>query len=206
MPVGEHPVQLLEVARSRPRGLLGVGALVDVPVLLQPEVPGGAAHELPHPSRAGPRERGRFERALDQRHVGQVEGHALGAEHALDHRQVLAAALESPGQEVAEAALEQFHVVQHAVVQRNGNVVGRLGEVQLDGLLDGAARRRGRRKRRHLQQLVDRRRFRRLLGESVALLERQRFVSRDAIDEPIEVRPELRIDPGALRCIEQEIE
>ena len=71
------------------------------------------------------RQRVRLEGALDQRHVRQVERQPFGAEDVLNHRQVLAAAPHAFFDEVVQPALEQLDVGEHALVQRNRNVVRR---------------------------------------------------------------------------------
>ena len=200
MPVREHPVQRLEVLGGGAGRLLGIGAFVDVPVLLQAVVAGRRPHELPHAAGTGARQRGRLEGAFDQRHVSEVERHALGAEDALDHREVLAASLQAAGQEFAQAALEQLHVVEDALVEGNRDVVRRLREIELHRLLDARARRRRRGERGDLEQLVDRGRFRRLLGEAVALLQRQGLVGGDPVDQTIEMASAAADPPSRRRA------
>ena len=96
-------------------------------------------HELPDALGLRARQRVRLERALDQRHVGQVERQPFGPEDVLNHRQVLAAALHAFLDEVVQAPLEQLDVGQHPLVQRNRNVVVAGLQVRLDGVLQAPA-------------------------------------------------------------------
>ena len=64
----------------------------------------------------------------------------------------------------------------------------------------------GRGERGDLEQLVDRGRFRRLLGEAVSLLQRQGLVGGNPVDETIEVAPQPRIHPRAVGRVEQDVE
>ena len=125
-------------------------------------------HELPDALGLGARQRVRLERALDQRHVRQVERQAFGAEDVLNHRQVLAAALHAFLDEIVEAALEQLDVGEHPLVERDRNVVGADQQVRLDRVLQAGVGGRRAERRRHRQQLVNRRRLVFLLGEAVA--------------------------------------
>ena len=101
-----------------------------------------------------------LERALDQRHVGEVERQPFRAEDVLNHRQVLAAALHAVFDEVVQPALEQLDVGQHPLVQRNRDVVAVGLQVGLRRLPSGSgAVGAGRERRRQRQQLVDRRRL-----------------------------------------------
>ena len=205
MPVVEHPVQRLEVLGRGQRGLFGIGALVDVPVLLEAVLEPGAAHELPDALGLGARQRRRLERALDQRHVGEVERQALGAEHVLDHRQVLRAALQPGGQELAQPPLEQLDVAQHAIVERNRECRGRSARGR-PGRFRRSPRSAPRVERRDRQQLIDRGRFGGPLGEAVAGGQRGQLERGDAIDEPIEMLADARVGPRALRRVEQHVE
>ena len=54
MPVAELVVQELQVLGGGARGLLGIRALVDVPVVLQPDLERRAVHELPDATRLAP--------------------------------------------------------------------------------------------------------------------------------------------------------
>ncbi len=67
-----------------------------------------------------------------ERHERQVERQTLGTENALDHRQVVAAAVEPFLNEAAKPALEQLDVAEHAGVERNGDVVRGEGEIGFD--------------------------------------------------------------------------
>ena len=86
---------------------------------LQPVFEGGALHELPDALGPGLGQRVRVEGALDERDVRQVDRQSLGAEDALNHRQVLAAAPHPVFHEVVQPALEQGHVIEDALVQGN---------------------------------------------------------------------------------------
>ena len=158
-----------------------------IPVVLQAVLRAGAAHELPDALGLGPRQRGRLEGAFDQRHVGQVERQALGAEDALDHRQVLRAALQALGQEVAQPALEQLDVAQHAVVQRDRDVV--LGLLPGRPRTFGWSRRRRRRGRRSASAAARRSRpARTAVSVKPSPWPARSLQGADAVDQPVEVR------------------
>ena len=106
----------------------------------------GAAHELPDALGLRPRQRVRLERALDQRHVGEVERQPFGAEDVLNHRQVLAAALHALLDEVVQPALEQLDVREHPLVQRDRDVVAGRLQVRLDRRPSAPGRRRAARR------------------------------------------------------------
>ena len=107
--------------------------------LAQPVLERRAGHELPHALGLGARQRVRLEGALDQRHVRQIERQPFGAEDVLNHRQVLAAALHAVLDEVVKPALEQLDVRQHALVQRNRDVVVAVLKVRLNRVLSAPA-------------------------------------------------------------------
>ena len=112
-------------------------------------------HELPDAFGLGARQRVRLERALDERHVGEIQRQPFGAEDALNHRQVLAAARHPFLDEVVKTALEQLDVGQHPLVEGDGDVVDDGLEIRLNRL--GQLGRGGRRPERGglRQQLVD---------------------------------------------------
>ncbi len=205
VPVFEDPVQRLEVLGGGLRGLLRVGALVEIPVGLQAVLERRAAHELPHAARLRARQRRRLERAFDQRDVRQVQRQPFGPERGLDHRQVLRAARQTLGQEFAQPALEQLDVAQHAVVGRDRNVVARGFEVRLHRLGRGGLRRAGF-EGLDLEQRIDRRRLGLDLGKAVAGGQRRLLEHRDAIDQAVEVLAQPRVSAGAARRFEQRIE
>ena len=124
------------------RRLFGIRPLVDVPVVPQAVLERRRVHELPDAPRALHRQRVGLECALDQRHVREIERQTFSAEDVLDHRQVLAAAIESVLDEGAEPSLEQLDVPEHLLVLRDRNVVRGLGQVRLHGGRDGARRHR----------------------------------------------------------------
>ena len=126
-------------------------------------------------------------------------GRALGSEHVLNHRQVLRATRQAAGQELAKPALEQLHVAEDAVVQRDRNVVSGFLKVGLD--VFGGARRWRRGIER--EELVDRGRFGDLLGETVAGGQRGQLERGNAIDQPVEVFADARdrnARPAAIRA------
>ena len=201
----EHAAQRLEVLRRRTRGLVRIRPLVDIPVVLQAVFDRRRAHELPDALRTGARQRVGLERAFDQRHEGQVERQTLGTEDALDHRQVVAAAVEPFLDETAEPALKQLDVAEHPGVERNGDVVRGQREVGFDG---GRERRRRRflGGRGQVEQRVDGRRLARLLREAIAFGERRDFKRADAIDQPIELLAQPRFGARAARRGQQHID
>jgi hypothetical protein len=200
----EHVVQELQVLCRGDRRFFRVGPLVDVPVGFEALLGRGRAHELPRAFRARARERVRLEAALDHRDVGEVERQPGFLEDPLDHRQVLRSAGQAFLDVVAQAALKELDVREHAVVLRNRYVVLGRGEVVLDRLLGcrvgGRLGERG-----DLEELVDRRRLGLLFGEPVALREGGHFVRVDAIDQPIEVFAQARLGPGPVRRFEQDV-
>ncbi len=119
----EQLVKRLQIARRSDGRLLGIRALVDIPVGLQPLLGRRRPHELPRPPRAGLRQRVGLEAALDDRNVGEIERQPFGAEHRLDHRQVLRAARQALVDVVAQPPLEELDIRQDALVLRNGHVV-----------------------------------------------------------------------------------
>ena len=165
-----------------------------------------AGHELPDALGLGTRQRVRLERALDERHVGEIERQPFGAEDALNHRQVLAAARHAFLDEVVKTALKQLDVRQHPLVERDGDVVDDGLEIRLDRL--GQLGRGGRRpeRRRLGQQLIDRRRLVLLFREAVALGQRLHFVGADAVDQTIEMLADARLGPRAVGRFEQNVD
>ena len=201
----EHPAERLEVLCRGPRGLVGIGPLVHVPVVLQAVFARRRAHELPDALGACPRQRVGLECAFNQRHVRQIQRQTLGPKHALDHRQVVAAAIEPFLDEPPKPALEQLDVVEHPGVERNGDVVRCQREV---GLNRRGQRRRGRflGGRRQVEQRVDGRRFARLLRIAVAVGERGDFQRADTVDEPVELLTEPGFGSRATRRGQQDVD
>ena len=103
---------------------------------------------------------------------------------------------------VAQPALEELDIAEHAVVLRDRHVVFGGGEVRLDDLL-GLGAGRGLGEGRDLQELVDRRRLRRLLSEPVSLGERRDLVGVDPIDQPVEMLAQSRVGARAVGRFEQ---
>jgi hypothetical protein len=198
--VGERP----QVLRGRKRRLLGIGALVDIPVAPQPVLDGRAGHELPDAFGLGARQRIRLERALHEGHVGEVERQPFGAEDVLDHRKVLAAPPEALFDEVVETPLKELHVREDALVQGDWHVVDAC--VRLDGIFHFGGRGRGSKRRRQRQQLVDRRRFVLRFREAVAGGEGADFVGADPVYQTIEVLADARLGAGAVRRLEQDVD
>ena len=150
-------------------------------------------HELPDALGFGARERIRLERALDERHIRQVERQAFGAEDALNHREVLAAALHAFFDEVVQASLEQLDIRQHPLVERDRNVVSAVLQVRLHGRLEIGRRRQRAKCRGQRKKVVNGGRLVLLLGEPVALSERLHFVGADPVDQAIEMLADSRL-------------
>jgi hypothetical protein len=112
-----------EIFRRRERRFFRVGPLVDEPIAAEAVLQAGSGHELPDSLGFGARQRVRLEGAFDQRDVREIERQALGAENALNHRQVLAAALHAFFDEIVQPTLEELDVRQDALVQGDGNIV-----------------------------------------------------------------------------------
>src|SRR5205823_5026559 len=89
---------------SGPRAIRSMVATSEAVVERRP------THELPHALGLDARQRVRLERALDERHVRQIQGQALGAEHVLNHRQVLAAAAHPFLDVVVKPPLKELHI------------------------------------------------------------------------------------------------
>ena len=131
----EHAAERFQIRGRGARGLFRICALVDVPVLLQPVLEGGASHELPHALGLGTRLGVRIEGALDDGDVRQVERKPLRAKHLLDHRQVSRAAAEALVEPVVQPGLKQLDVGKNFAVERNIDIVLRQLKVGFDGVL-----------------------------------------------------------------------
>ena len=168
-----------------------------------------ALHELPHALRALARDSAfGLERAFDQRHVGEIERQPFGAEDVLNHRQVLAAALQAvlderraagPGTARRSASTRSFSGNRN-VVRRSAPGRSRRSAVTA-GVGAGSSKR-----RRQREQLVDRGRLGRLLGEAVAGGERRHFERADAVDQAIELLAQPRLGAGAAGRVQQDVE
>jgi hypothetical protein len=88
----------------------------------------------------------------------------------------------------------------------NRDVVRARLEVARDRVLETGRRRGRHERRRHREQLVDRRRLGRLFREAVALGERLDLVGADPVDQTIEVLTNARLGTSAVRGINQQVD
>ena len=140
-PVTEDPVQVLQVARRGDRGLLGILALVDPLVDVQPEQARGRTHELPRPHGRGIRARVDVEAALDEHEMHQIGRQAFLLEHIAEQLHVAARALEPAFERAAAGPGEERDVLEYVGVHLELDVLdGRLIE---DGGLARGLRRLG---------------------------------------------------------------
>ena len=144
-------------------------------------------------------------RAFDQRHVGEIERQAFSPEDVLDHRQVLAAAVEAvldergagPGtarcrRAPSRSAGSECRARSAARSVCTAAATARVGTASVSVSTSRA---------------VDRaRRARALFGEAVAGGERGHFERADAIDEAIELRAQPRLGAGAAGRAQQNVD
>jgi hypothetical protein len=195
--------QSLQIVRRRARGLLGIGAFIDVPVVLQAVFERGALHELPHALGVGARDGVWLERAFDQRHIRQVERQSFRPEDILNHRQEARAATQAVFEKALEPPREQLHERQHSLVQRDVDVVRRriVGNRLRRFGCSGRLLERGNR-----EQFVDGGRFVPLLDETVALGERGHLVGTDPLHKTIEMLSDTWFGTRAVRGFEEDFE
>ena len=128
----------------------GVGRAHHVAPLVEPAVDGepvelaGAAHELPHPHRAGTAHRSRGVTRFDQRQVGEIAGQAARDELGTNHRLIVGHPLQPDRHALAGVTGEEIEVVLDPILIRPGRDVDVEHGAQRGGLrLDaGTGRRR----------------------------------------------------------------